>query len=214
MKTINILICEDHQFVAEGLKDLIEQEVSYKVVAIAKNGREAYSYVKLYLPDVLITDLNMPDIDGLELLDKVKVTYPKMKVLVLSMYKNMAIVTKAMEKNIDGYLLKEDNGQEILEAIKLVLDGNKYFSSGLNLKPKNRTLFKDSFVDKYNLTERELEILEMIALSNSSKNIAEKLNISILTVQTHRRNLKKKLFAQDTADLVRFALKNGIIKSG
>ena len=209
--TINILIAEDHKLVAEGLKDFLEIHEGYTVLDIAQNGREAISLLRQHQADLLLTDLNMPDIDGLQLLELVKKRFPKIKTLGLSMYNNQAIVSRALELGIDGYLLKEEGGEELLKAVSLIMEGEKYFSNGLKLPSKNIKLFVDDFLLKYNLTQREVEILKLIALSNTNKSIGELLSISELTVQTHRRNLKKKLKAENTADLVRFAYVNHIV---
>ncbi len=206
-----IVIADDHQLVAEGLKDLLEQQPSWQVCAIAANGREALSLVYKHSPHLLITDLNMPDQDGFELLEVMKSRFPSVKIIVISMYSAAAIVKRVLETGVDAYLMKEQSSEEVLLAVTKVLAGENYVNSEFSLKKPAKEEFRDDFKLKISLTERETSILRLIAQSYSNKEIGEKLFISEFTVQTHRRNLKRKLKAEKTADLVRFAYDNQLI---
>ncbi|MCP3928870.1 MAG: response regulator transcription factor [Bacteroidetes bacterium] len=213
MKLASIILAEDHQFVAEGLKELLEKGNKWRVSAIARNGRQAISFVQKYQPDLLITDLNMPDRDGFSLIAEVRIRFPSLKIIVISMYSAPAILKKVMELGVQAYLLKEQNAEEVLNAVDIVLRGETYENIRLNHKKTDAKIFTDDFKAKNRLTEREVQILQLIAQSFTNKEIGKKLYISEYTVQTHRRNLKRKLKADNTADLVRFAYDNQLIKA-
>ncbi len=208
-----ILLADDHQIVLDGLREIIELSPQFEVAGTAASGREALTAVREKKPDLLLMDLNMPGKDGLEVLQEVRSRFPTLKVLLLTMYDSTELVRKALAMGANGYLLKEHGKEELLEALEKVASGGQYLSEKLKKRLQTeQPLFADDFQKKISLSERELEILRLIAQSYTNKEIGDKLYISEFTVQTHRRNLKRKLKAEHTADLVRFAFENGITK--
>ncbi|MBK8567427.1 MAG: response regulator transcription factor [Saprospiraceae bacterium] len=211
MPPYRILLADDHQIILDGLRDIIESTTDFLVVGRAVNGKAAVSAVAASLPDLLLMDLNMPGMDGLEVLKEVRQRFPKVKVLVLTMYDSVELAKKALSMGANGYLLKEHGKDELLTALRQVVTGEQYLSEKIRrqIQP-DKVRFQDDFQKKLSLSQRETEILRLIARSYTNKEIADKLYLSELTVQTHRRNLKRKLKAEHTADLVRFAYENGI----
>lgn len=206
MPESKILLADDHQIVLDGLKEILETVPEFKVAGMAKNSRALMSLAGEQNPDLVLMDLNMPGKDGLEMLEELKVRFPAIKILVLTMYNSPEIVRRALALGADGYLLKDHGRDELLFAVREVLAGRRFVSE--QAKPhadETRAPFLDDFQTKTTLTEREMEILRLIARSYTNKEIGDKLFISEFTVATHRRNLKRKLHAENTADLVRFA---------
>ncbi|MCF8247792.1 MAG: response regulator transcription factor [Saprospiraceae bacterium] len=213
MAQYQIILADDHQIILDGLCEIVAHSKEFLVVGTVTSGREALTAVHEKKPDLLLMDLNMPGKDGLEVLREVKNRFPEVKVLVLTMYDSMELVQQALAAGADGYLLKEHGKEELLEALECVMAGEKYFSEKLkNRLQSKQHQFSDDFQRKISLTDRETEILRLIVESYTNKEIGDKLFISEFTVQTHRRNLKRKLKAEHTADLVRFAFENGILE--
>ena len=213
MPLFRIILADDHQIILDGLREIIESSQQFEIVGMAASGREVLTAVCEKNPDLLLMDLNMPGKDGLEVLMEIKKRFPSVKVLILTMYDSTELVQKVLEAGADGYLLKEHGRDELLEALQQVVAGKKYVSEKIKKSLQSAPVFyQDDFQKKLSLTERETEILRLIAQSYTNKEIGSKLFISEFTVQTHRRNLKRKLKAEHTADLVRFAFENGISK--
>jgi DNA-binding NarL/FixJ family response regulator len=189
---INILIADDHLLVSAGLKQLIGQDDSYEVVGMAKNGREAITLLSKFQVDLLITDLNMPDMDGFQLMEN-------------------TIIQKAKSAGAHGFFQKGHDPEELLGIIGQVLAGKKVFPDDEQERFTNKKIFEDTF-DSYNkLSQREMEIFHYLAKSMTNREISEILHISEFTVQTHRRNLKKKLGARNSSDFVQIALQNNLL---
>lgn len=206
-----IVIADDHQIILDGLRNIIQAIGSYEVVGTASDGKGVISLLAAQRPDLLLLDLNLPGKDGLAVLKEVKARFPNIKVLILTSYHSPELASRAFNTGADGYLLKDHGKDELLEALMQIKAGERYLSEKIkrHLTP-GPALFQDSFQQKQFLTERETEILRLIAQSYSNREIATMLYLSEFTVQTHRRNLKRKLHAENTADLVRFAIENGI----
>ncbi|MBP6828665.1 MAG: response regulator transcription factor [Saprospiraceae bacterium] len=205
MHTFKILLADDHQIVLDGLQEIVDTAAEFHVVGQAKNGRVLMSLLGDQQPDLILMDLNMPGKDGLEMLSEIKARFPVIKILVLTMYNSPEIVRRALSSGADGYLFKDHGRDELLFAIREVLAGRLFVSKQAKPLPDNTSgHFYDDFQAKTALTERELEILRLIARSYTNKEIGDKLFISEFTVATHRRNLKRKLQADNTADLIRF----------
>ena len=206
MQTLKILLADDHQIVLDGLQEIIEMVPEFCVVGQAKNSRALLSILSEQHPDLILMDLNMPGKDGLDMLEELKARFPAMKILVLTMYNSPEIVRRALSLGADGYLLKDHGRGELLFAMREVLAGRRFVSKlVLPHTDETQELFRDDFQAKSTLTKRELEILQLIATSYTNKEIGDKLFISEFTVATHRRNLKRKLNADNTTDLIRFA---------
>jgi DNA-binding NarL/FixJ family response regulator len=211
---INILVVDDHQLVIDGLKSMLLPEKNYVVKDEALNGQQALELITAK-PDayqLVITDITMPLISGIELCKIIKEKYPHIKVLILSMHNSITIVKDALNAEADGYMLKNTGQEEFLNAIDRVLGDGTYFSQDilpiiLNLfqKEKKETL-------KHTLTQREKEVLELIVQEFTSKEIADKLFISKQTVDTHRINIMQKTDCKTLVGLIKYAIQSGYIK--
>lgn len=208
MNTINILIADDHQLIIDGLKSLLKNQDGINVSAEANNGREALRMLSFLPVDVILMDIDMPVMNGIETLKEVKNQYPDVKVIIISMHNEAGMIRSLIDLGANGYMLKSCTQDELLGAIRKVADGQSYFSTDVTMallkqaNPGQNTEF---------LTERETEILKLIAAGFSNKEIGDKLFISHRTVDTHRTNLMKKLGVSNIAGLISYAIKNGII---
>lgn len=215
MEVIKVLIADDHQIIIDGLKSLISAEKSIELVGEASNGKEAIDLLKLITANVVILDINMPVLNGIETMKRIKSDFPEVKVIILSMHNESSLIKNLIEIGTDGYLLKNCDQDELIEAIHKVGSGQKYFSSEVTLSLLNKNSGMKSTVKTdpilSNLTEREIEILKLITQGLTNKEIGEQLFISHRTVDTHRTNLMKKLELNNIAGLIRFAIKNGFV---
>jgi len=214
---IKILLVEDHNIVRNGLRSLLESQSGIQVVDEASNGKEALQKVMDgQTPDIVLTDINMPELDGIGLLEKLHEFYPDIRVIILSMLEHEKYVLKAMNSGAAGYLLKSSSHLELIFAIQHVMAGNYYICSEISLKilsiiplyPQNT---EEDTRAAGSLSKREREILTLIAEGYTNSEIAEMLFTSRRTVEGHRQNLIEKTRARNTAALIRFAVKNGII---
>lgn len=209
---IRILLCDDHRIITEGLRDLLAPAVDVEFVGAAHSGLEALGMLDHLGADVLLTDLDMPEMDGFQLAERAKAKHPALKVVVLSMHDEPALVKRAMELGADGYLVKTAGREEVLLAVREAMAGRKHFGSGVMeafLRQgvdarKGNELLKD-------LSEREVEVLAALAEGLGNKEIGERLFISPRTVDTHRTNLMRKLDVHHVAGLVRLAIKAGLV---
>jgi DNA-binding NarL/FixJ family response regulator len=208
-----IIIADDHSIIRDGLKSLLGDVKDVMVTGEAANGMEVLALLQSSLADIVIMDINMPVMNGIETTKRIKKEFPEVKIITLSMYNQSDTIKTMVEEGVWGYLLKDSGKAELLEAINSVMQGRKYFNNEifelLLMNPENS---KPSASDENILTTREKEILKLIAEEYASKEIADKLFLSINTVNAHRRNLIQKLGTKNTAALVRYAVKNGIIK--
>lgn len=199
---IKILICEDHQIVIDGLLSLFKTQSSFKIIGYITNGENVIPTIKLNKPDILLLDLNLPNKNGLEILKEVKLYDPEVKVIILTMYNKNSIVKKVKSFNGDGFLLKNCSSEDLFKAIDSVLEKNAfYIGKGVN----NSGVEDDGFLKKINITRREKEIIKELIEGKNVPQIAEKLFISAYTVETHKKNIFKKLEIHNTIDLVTFA---------
>lgn len=210
MKIARLVIADDHKLILDGICEIFDSIADLEIVGTALNGRKLISVVTEQKPDMVLTDLNMPGLDGLEVVEIIKKRFPAIKVLALSTYNSPDLIQRIKDLGGDGYLLKDKGGKDVIEAVRTILAGKVYFTKNSADPNQTNGFFKDEFLAKHTLTDREIEILRLIATSKSNREIAEALFISENTVKTHRRNLKKKLGAGNTADLVKFAFKNRI----
>jgi DNA-binding NarL/FixJ family response regulator len=207
----NIFIADDHHLLVKGLKDVLQQQEGWIVTGTANNSRQALSLMRKKVPDLLITDLNMPGQDGFELILKVKKQFPKVKILVLTIYRSPGILRKVKKSGVHGIVLKEQKSEAVVKAVRTVLNGKIYSPPETAENEQSAPPYQDPFIKKATLTRRELEVLGLIVKALNNKQIGEQLFISEYTVQTHRRNLKRKLEVDNTAELVRFAIENRIV---
>lgn len=208
---ITVTIADDHEIMRLGLRRILSVERMIQVVGDAADGEEAIALAQIFTPDVAIIDINMPRIDGIQAARTIKQMLPATKVVILSAHEDYFHLTKALSAGADGYLSKEVGAQELIDAIYAVTRSERVFSRSIltllnNLYPAKPETLSDPVI----LTRREQEILDLIAKSLTSHEIAERINLSSRTVETHRYNLINKLGVKNTAGLVRFAMmRNG-----
>lgn len=214
-----IILVDDHQLILDGLKSIIENEIDLTIVAEANDGAKALQYCSTLKPDLLLMDIDMPVMNGLEASQQIKKQSPDCKIIILTMHDEAALIKRIMDIGANGYLLKNSDQGELIEAIRQVLSGKNYFSEKV-LKQLSSPGVPDSFqlrptdaVLLAQLTDREVEVLKFIADGMSNKEIGDKIFISHRTVDTHRTNLMKKLDVHNIAGLIRFAIRNGLINS-
>lgn len=208
MSKINVLLTDDHQIIIDGLKSLLKNSDEIIVAAEANNGREALRILGLLSIDVLLMDIDMPIMNGIEALKEIRKQFRDVKVIILSMHNEAGMIKSLIDLGANGYMLKSCSQDELIGAIKKVASGQSYFSTDVTL-----ALLKPANPEQKNemLTERETEILKLIAAGFSNKEIGDQLFISHRTVDTHRTNLMKKLDVSNIAGLISYAIKNGIV---
>lgn len=209
MSKINVLLSDDHQIIIDGLKSLLKNQEEINVAAEASNGREAIRILGLISIDVLLMDIDMPVMNGIDALKEIRKSHPNVRVIILSMHNEAGMIKSLIELGANGYLLKSCSQTELIDAVKKVAAGQSYFSSDVTLallKPSANQGQPNEV-----LTERETEILKLIAAGFSNKEIGDQLFISHRTVDTHRTNLMKKLDVNNIAGLISYAIRNGIV---
>ncbi len=208
---ITVLLADDHHVVRQGLHSLIDSQADLKVVGEASNGQETLQLVQELKPDVLVLDLMMPGLNGLEITRQV---WRTTHVLILSMHANEAYVIEALKKGALGYLLKDTTAIELAQAIRMVAAGQRYLSAPFSERAISAYVerAKTGTLDPYeSLTSREREILQLVAEGLATSDISARLSISPRTVEAHRANLNRKLDIHSQADLIRYALKKGLL---
>jgi DNA-binding NarL/FixJ family response regulator len=213
MSIARVLLVEDHVVVRQGIKALFSDEPDLEIVGEADDGRAALQSVSELEPDVVLMDISMPGLNGIEATRQIRQSYPEVKVVVLSMHSNEEYVFQVLRAGASGYVLKQSDSSEVLTAIRAALAGGSFLSP-----PISRTVI-DDYVrraearggddDLELLTSREREVLQLLAEGLSNREIAEQLNISIKTVETHRSNMMNKLGVSSKTDLVKYALRKG-----
>lgn len=211
MKT-KVMIADDHSLIREGIKQLLEFDGSIEVIAEASNGVDCLEKLETIIPDVLLLDINMPEKNGLEVLDEIKKNSYEVKVLILTVHNELEYLLKAIDIGVDGYILKDSESAELKKAIHSVLSGENYIQASLIPALNNRLANRDIDKDKIDsLTSRELEVLIQVANGMFNKEIATSLNISERTVKNHISNIFKKIDVSDRTQAAVFAIKNNII---
>ncbi len=218
IKPITVLLVEDHLIVREGLRAMLQSEADIRIVGEAGNGREAVELTRTLLPDVVIMDIAMPLLNGLEATRQILRATPATHIIILSAHSDDAYVDQVMALGASGYLLKQTAFHVLPEAIRQVHQGKTCFSLAISQhrrQQKRLTHKSNTTAAKTEaplLTSREMEVLQLIAEGKANKETAEELHISIKTVEKHRQNLMEKLNIHDTASLTRYAIANGIIE--
>ncbi len=218
MSSINVLLAEDHQIVREGLRAMLNLEPDIKVIAEAENGRQAVELVTKVRPDVIVMDIAMPLLNGMEATRQILLAFPGTKILILSAHSDDAYVAMVMAIGASGYLIKQTAAHVLPEAIRAVHQGKTYFSP-IIAKRRNHQKQKDRDQGELpgksvtTLSAREMEVLQLIAEGKANKETADELNISVKTVEKHRQSLMDKLNIHDTAGLTRYAISMGIIEN-
>jgi len=208
-----ILLADDHKITRQGLRSLLEKQQDMEVVAEAEDGRAAERLVEELLPDVVIMDISMPDLNGMEATRWIVGKFPDVKVIALSMHSDASFVTEMLRSGAAGYLLKDCAFEELTRAIRTVMDDKTYLSpsiSGVVVEDYLHRLSKADFSDSEVLTDREREVLQLMAEGSSTKQIAVKLHVSVKTVETHRRQIMSKLDIHTVAELTKYAVRKGL----
>ena len=203
MSPYTIVLADDHAMFREGTKKIISESPDLKVIGEAADGLELLKLLKRSTPDLIVLDISMPNLRGLEAAREIKKSFPEIKILILTMHKKEEFIYQALAAGAEGFLLKEDAGPELVQAIQTIRRGEKFISPLLSSKMADLALQKGQ-ADP--LTTREKEVVKLFAEGKSSKEIAELLYISVFTVRRHRDNIMRKLHLKNMADLVRYAL--------
>ena len=208
-----ILLVDDHQVVRDGLRLVIREQSDMEIVGEAEHGVTALSETTRLQPDIIIMDIHLDDMSGIEVSRQVLGMNPKIKIIILSAYPDTELVNEAVEAGVSGYILKSNSSGEILQAIRIVMSGKMYLCSdattALMLSYK-KLIENKTLPTGPKLSERELDVLKLIAEGLRTKEIADRLNLGVKTVETHRANLMIKLKCASPVDLVKYALREGI----
>lgn len=214
MANIKILLADDHKIVRDGIKLMLESQAGIDVVAEAESGMDVLKKLEHQMVDMIVMDINMPEMDGITATRTIKEKYPDLKVLALTMSNDDLHIRQMIQAGASGYIMKSAGRNELKEAILTIMDGKHYFSDEATqsimmdlVKGKG----KSSSPDPIHITDRELEILELIVQEYTNQEIAEKLYISSRTVDAHRRNLLQKTGARNTAGLVKYAFQHNVV---
>ncbi|HEX3878508.1 MAG TPA: response regulator transcription factor [Bryobacteraceae bacterium] len=212
---IRILLADDHAVMRTGLRLVLERQSDFEVVGEASDGREALAMAQKLSPDVVVTDIGMPNLNGIEATRQLTTTMPQIAVAILSMHSDEAYVLRALKAGAKAYLLKESAESDLISAIRAVSSGKAYFSPAVSrmlVEDYVRQLQDREIEDSYELlTTREREILQLIAEGKSNKEVAAVLNLSLYTVETHRSNLMEKLGLHTVPELILYAVRKGVI---
>jgi two-component system response regulator NreC len=212
---IRILLADDHTIIRSGLKLLLEQQPDFKVIAEAKDGREAVQLATAHRPNVAVLDIGMPQLNGIEAARQILAAAPETRVVILSMHSDEGYVLRALKAGARAYILKNSAELDLIRAIRMVNEGKSFFSpviSKMLLEDYIRQVQEKSVEDSYDLlTTREREVLQLLAEGKSNKDVAAILNLSLHTVETHRGNILQKLNLHGVPELILYAVRKGII---
>ena len=216
MSAIRIILTEDHQILRDGIKALIASE-NIEIIGEASTGEELWNLLEISQPDIILMDISLPDTTGIELTALLKTKFPEIKVLILSMFMDESFIKQSIKAGVKGYLHKNTTREEILEAINTIYAGNDFYSENVSkiiLKTyieKAKNTSGDNLSPHELLSKREIEILKMFAEGFINKEIADKLFISVRTVESHKNHIMQKLGLKTQVELVRFAIRNNLV---
>jgi DNA-binding NarL/FixJ family response regulator len=216
---IKLFVVDDHPIFIDGITGLLKDTPGFEIIGTAINGKELLEKVEHNRPDIILLDINMPEMDGIEATKELKKNYPDIKVIMLTMFNDIRFIKELLEIGAKGYILKNISREDLIKAIQTVSSGKPFLDTAVQEKVINSMSATDEedIDDKeadamvQNITSRELEILQLIALGLTSQDISQKLYISKNTVETHRKNLLAKLNVKNTASLLKFAYKKGLV---
>jgi len=211
MAKIKLLVADDHKILLEGIVSLLRSEGSFDVAASAGNGYEVMELVNKNDYDICLLDINMPGLDGMEAARMIRASKPAMKIIMLTTYNDKEIISELIHIGVSGYLLKNSDKAELVEAIKKVMGGRYYFSAEVE------EIIMQGVIEKKNteqvvLTDREIEIVKLLGKEYTNEKIADELHISYRTVETHRKNIMQKTKSHNLAGLLKHAYGNGLIR--
>lgn len=210
--TSNLLIVDDHQIVLDGIKSMLSEQNYFKIIGQALSAESAWDLIKLneLSIDIVVTDISMHEMSGIELCQKIKNTYPAIKVLILTMHNNVEFIKNAISCETDGYLLKSSGKQIFLTALHSIVDNGYFYGSEIIPILYQETTKKEKLIPEIKLTTRETEVLRLILEENTSKAIAEKLFISKQTVDSHRISIMEKTNCKSIVGLIKYAIENNL----
>ena len=215
MKAIRILLADDHTVVRKGLRLLLETQPGFTVIADAADGREAVAIAEKLAPDVVVMDVAMPTLNGIEAARQITARQPQTAVVFLSMHSDEGYVLKALKAGARAYLLKDSAEYDLINAVKAVSEGKAFFSPAISkmlVEDYMRQMRERAVEDSYELlTTREREVLQLLAEGKNNKEVANVLNLSLYTVETHRSNIFQKLNLHSGAELILYAVRKGVI---
>jgi len=215
VRTLRVLLADDHQLMRSGVRLMLNREPGIDVVGEASDGREAVALAKSLKPDVVIMDIGMPSLNGIEAAAQMTQNNPQLAIMILSMHTDETYVLRALKAGARGYLLKDSAEADLIKAVHVVAGGKSFFSPAVSkvlLDDYVRKLKRSGTDDAYDLlTPREREVLQLIAEGKSNKDIANLLNLSVYTVESHRSNLMEKLNLRGLPELILYAVRRGII---
>jgi DNA-binding NarL/FixJ family response regulator len=205
-----IVLADDHQLLIEGIKIVIQEIENVEIIAEVNNSSDLLHFLNTSSADLVILDLNIPGKDGLKCLSIIKQRYPPIKVLILTSYNQPELIKEVKLMKADGFIVKNSSSSELKSAITQVLNGEKFFAKEKEQDEVSSLYFVDDFLKKYQLTKREVDIIKLVCSGMTSKEIAGNLFLSEFTVNTHRKNIFRKLNVQNIAGLMNFAKENGL----
>ena len=211
MDIIRLHIVDDHQMMIDGLRALLGDEPAFKIIAESNNGKVALSKIETDQPDVLLTDISMPEMNGLELTKAVKEKFPEIKIIALSMFGERNTISEMLQAGISGYIVKNTGKQELVQAINKVATGGLFFSDEVSAEMMKAISTPAVKEDVITLTPREIEIVKLIAKEFSNLQIAEALFISERTVETHRKNIFRKTNTKSVVGLIKYAIEKKLL---
>jgi len=216
MAAVRIVIADDHELVRRGARALLESQPGWKVVGEASTGRQALEQVKTLKPDVVLMDISMPELNGLEATRQILKVVPRTQVLILTLHESEQVMRSVLEAGARGYILKSDAERKLLEAVEAVHQGRAFFTSKAATMVLEGYLRRGKLADAdellvCHLTARERQIVQLLAEGKSNKEVASMLGISVHTAETHRSNIMHKLDLHSLSDLTRYAIRNGIV---
>ncbi len=213
MSKIKVLLAEDHTIVRQGLRSLLDGETEIEVVGEAEDGRQAIEQAQRLLPDVVLMDITMPILNGLEATRQIKKLFPQVKVLVLTVHSTEEYIFQILRAGASGYVVKQAAVSELVQAIQAVYRGDSFLSSSISRRVVEEYGRRaEAMEDKYEtLTDREREVLQLVAEGRTNREIAQRLHVTVKTVEAHRAHVTDKLGLHSTAELTKYALRKGMV---
>ena len=213
MRPLRIFVADDHAVVRKGLRSILESHAGWEVCGEAANGRSAVDLILQQLPDLVVMDIDMPELNGLEATKQVCKALPKLSVLILSAHDSEHLVREMLVSGARGYVLKADAGEDLIAAIDALTAGRLYFTSSVsNFVLRGLRANGESGASVTRLSPREREVIQLLAEGRTNKEVATRLNISVKTAETHRKHIMEKLDLHSLSDLVRYSIQNGMIQ--
>jgi DNA-binding NarL/FixJ family response regulator len=217
-KTLRILVADDHDIIRRGLKELLTSRTGWEVCAEAKTGREAVTLAEQFKPEVVVMDISMPDLNGLEAARQIRKSLPKTEILILTLHFSDQLVREIVEAGVRAYIMKSDADRDLVAAVEALSNHRPFFTARaadmlLDGFRRPKTDIDPDTVIRNRLTAREREIVQLLAEGKSSKEVAVSLGISVKTAETHRANIMRKLELHSVSELVRYAVRNQIIEA-